>query len=317
MVSPFFTVIIPLYNKGKYIKRTLQSVLSQTFENFEVIVVDDGSTDDGPNKVASIKDSRIRLIRKENGGVSSARNRGITEAKGRYTAFLDADDEWRPEMLSTFYDFFSNHYCQWAVSGFTRRYKNREKDLIFGGTRVVPDALEALAAGLVIWTGAVIIKKDCFTPDFLFNTQVSRSEDREVWIKLACQYPEIGYIGKALAIYNIADTESLTHTAANCSNFDFLSMEERLKDFFKKIPENRQKSLNILIFQFNKRVLLANWIAAANMFRLFDNKILKKYFSKVELSILFYFNFFPIFAKKILSRFIIFKLAFPKKERGT
>ena len=92
MVSIFFSIIIPLYNKAKYIENTIQSVLKQTFKNFEVIVVDDGSTDDGPEKVGLISDCRIRLIRKENGGVSSARNRGIAEARGENIAFLDADD---------------------------------------------------------------------------------------------------------------------------------------------------------------------------------------------------------------------------------
>ena len=152
MNSIFFSVIIPLYNKEKYIQNTLQSVLNQTFENFEVIIVDDGSTDDGPEKVGLISDCRIRFIRKENGGVSSARNRGIAEARGEYIAFLDADDEWRPHALKTFYDFLSTHDCQWAVSGYTRRYKGREKDLIFSKTQIVPDALEALAAGMLIWT---------------------------------------------------------------------------------------------------------------------------------------------------------------------
>lgn len=310
MENPFFTVILPLYNKGKYIVTTLQSVLSQTFEDFEVIVVDDGSTDDGPDKVASIKDSRIRLIRKENGGVSSARNRGIAEAKGNYIAFLDADDEWRPQMLSTFYDFFSNHNCQWAVSGYTRRYKSRQTDLIFGETRVVPDALEAIADGLSIWTGAVIIKRSCFTPDFLFNTQVSRSEDREVWIKLACQYPEIGFIGKALAVYNTGISESLTRTGLNRDEFDFLSMENRVNDFTIVLPEKRKKILKSYFWKFNRNAFLLLWTYKSNLFKNFDIVLLKNHLSKSEIKILTFLNPAPVLIKKIIAKYIRLKARF-------
>ena len=88
------SVVIPLYNKEKYIKRAIESVLNQTFQKFEIIVVNDGSTDKSAEIVQNIKDPRIRLINQKNAGVSAARNRGIQEAKYEYIAFLDADDFW-------------------------------------------------------------------------------------------------------------------------------------------------------------------------------------------------------------------------------
>lgn len=97
---PRVSVIIPLFNKAPFIGRALESIAAQTFTDFELIVVDDGSTDDGARIVEQFSDSRIRLIRQHNAGPGAARNRALAEAKGDYVAFLDADDEWLPEFLS-------------------------------------------------------------------------------------------------------------------------------------------------------------------------------------------------------------------------
>jgi glycosyltransferase involved in cell wall biosynthesis len=96
---PFYTIIIPLYNKEAHIKATLDSVLAQTFENFEVIIVNDGSTDRSMDIISTFKDKRIQIINKKNEGVSTARNLGIKNAKGDFIAFLDADDIWYPTHL--------------------------------------------------------------------------------------------------------------------------------------------------------------------------------------------------------------------------
>ena len=103
------SVVIPLYNKEHQIAETLRSVLEQTFQDFEVVIVDDGSTDKSSEEALKIRDPRIRFVRQENAGVSAARNRGIEEARFDLIAFLDADDRWKPEYLQTQYDLFQKY----------------------------------------------------------------------------------------------------------------------------------------------------------------------------------------------------------------
>ena len=95
------SVVIPLYNKEHAIRHTLEAVLGQTYQDFEIVIVNDGSSDNSVNEAQKVKDQRIRIITQENAGVSAARNRGIEESKYDLIAFLDADDEWKPTYLET------------------------------------------------------------------------------------------------------------------------------------------------------------------------------------------------------------------------
>ena len=99
-MTPRVSVIVPLYNKAPYVRRALDSIARQSFRNFEVIIIDDASTDEGPEIVRAYGDQRIQLITQRNMGPGAARNRGLDVARGEFIAFLDADDEWLPDYLS-------------------------------------------------------------------------------------------------------------------------------------------------------------------------------------------------------------------------
>jgi len=98
-----FSIVIPLYNKQNSIRRAIASVLAQKYPHFELIIVDDGSTDDSFEMASAIQDPRICIVRQENRGGSAARNRGVAEAKYDWVAFLDGDDEWLPDFLMQMY----------------------------------------------------------------------------------------------------------------------------------------------------------------------------------------------------------------------
>ena len=128
--TPLVSVVIPLYNKERVLLKTLESVRKQIFTNYEVVIVNDGSTDRSleiiQNYLNNSDQSKIRLISQVNGGVSAARNRGIEESRGKYIAFLDADDEWLPDFLSSIY-FLLKKYPECDVFGTQYFYKEPER----------------------------------------------------------------------------------------------------------------------------------------------------------------------------------------------
>jgi glycosyltransferase involved in cell wall biosynthesis len=205
------SIVIPLYNKAPYIERALRSVLTQTFGDFEVIVVDDGSTDGGGKIVESIGDNRVKLFRQENAGVSAARNAGIKAAKGEWIAFLDADDEWVPEKLELQMRAISSHLdAAWVAGGY--RYIRAsaggievpQKDFLdewFEDDYLITDALLPLAAGHFFWVVTAMVRRDVLLEFGGFDRSLRIGEELNLWLKLALKYPKILYIRKPLAKY--------------------------------------------------------------------------------------------------------------------
>jgi glycosyltransferase involved in cell wall biosynthesis len=187
--SPYISVIIPTYDRAWILKEAIDSVLVQKFTDFEIIVVDDGSTDDTAALLTAYRD-QITTIHQENRGVSAARNVAIANAKGRYIAFLDSDDLWLTEKLSCQVDFFNSHseavICQtdelWIRNGVRVNPKNRHKKpsgMIF----------ESSLHLCLVSPSAVMIKKSLFDEVGLFNEEFPACEDYDLWLRISLNYP--------------------------------------------------------------------------------------------------------------------------------
>ncbi|MCL2649475.1 MAG: glycosyltransferase family 2 protein [Candidatus Azobacteroides sp.] len=204
------SIIIPLYNKEGSIARTLQTVFNQTCQDFEIVVVDDGSTDKSIDVVKGINDSRIRLISQKNQGVSVARNVGIQEAKYDYIALIDADDEWLPCYLENQVELIKKHPdCQIYASKYEVHDEEGVKPIVLNGipfkeeSGVLSNYFEvATYSSPPLWTSAVCFTKKAIQSVGGFPKGIKLGEDLITWAKLACKY-KIAYSLQVLAVYNI------------------------------------------------------------------------------------------------------------------
>lgn len=202
------TVVIPNYNYGPFIAETLHSVLKQTYQDFEVIVIDDGSKDQSCQIVEDLKlqfKGRLRLIRQKNQGVAVARNTGITAAQGEFIAFLDADDIWLESTLATTMKFLQDNSNYGMVYGNTEFFESKTGKILGRnhgeGSPKIPytgKCVEKLfVRGNFIPLMTVLIRKSIFTYVGLFDPQFRVGEDLDLWMRIAGKY-EIGYIPQVL-----------------------------------------------------------------------------------------------------------------------
>lgn len=199
---PNVSIIIPMYNAEKYIKEAIDSVLKQTYKDFEIIVIDDGSTDNTKSKLLDYG-SQIKYIYQENAGPAVARNRGIKEAKGEYIAFLDADDIWMPEKLERQIRKLKNN-SEFGVIH-TDRLRLEPDGSVKPNEKIVPEGFifEELLRNNFIICSSVLVKKECFNEVGLFDEdRKNRAEDYDMWLRISRKYA-ISFIAEPLIKYRV------------------------------------------------------------------------------------------------------------------
>lgn len=209
------SVVIPLYNKEKQIAHTLQSVLNQTFQDFEIVIVDDGSTDGSIGEVKKFTDPRIRLICQKNAGVSAARNRGIEEAKSDLIAFLDADDEWKPEYLAT-QNYLYQKYPECSVYACNYEFRSIEGKVTPTIIRKLPFTGEdgilsnyfevASCSHPPICSISIMVKKQAIQAIGGFPVGIKVGEDLLTWARLAVKYKMV-YSCRPLSVFCLEGTD--------------------------------------------------------------------------------------------------------------
>ncbi|WP_424769043.1 glycosyltransferase [Paenibacillus sp. sgz302251] len=200
---PFFSVIIPTYNRERYIGKAIRSVLQQTSKDYEIIVVDDGSTDQTA-KIVNSFGSQVRYVYQKNQGPSEARNTGIRLARGTYIALLDSDDQFLPMKLSKNKQFLEkNPNCRFLYSWYYDDRRRRKKRLVRNlksFTNLHQFRLNLYKRKFTIRTSTVVIHHSCFFNIGFFNKRYHYSQDWDLWLRLASLY--LGYCQKIpLAIY--------------------------------------------------------------------------------------------------------------------
>ena len=194
---PTVSIVMPLYNKEQDVSRAINSVLSQTVTDLEIIVINDGSTDKGPDIVRNINDPRIRIIDQKNAGVSAARNRGIKEARSDLIAFLDADDEWKPDFLETILTLRKNYpNCSvFATNYIFRRKNNYSRSTIIRGLPrgfkegILTDYFKiASQSNPPLCSSTVAVTKKAIEAVGGFSEGVRSGEDLLTWARLAVQF---------------------------------------------------------------------------------------------------------------------------------
>ncbi|MCD6018668.1 MAG: hypothetical protein K0S53_1789 [Bacteroidetes bacterium] len=184
---PFFTIIIPTYNRARLIAETLQTVLDQEFQDFEIIIADDGSIDDTSEVVAKINSNKISYFKTENKGVAHARNFGILKAKGNYIGFLDSDDFYEKDHLQNAFEFIQTEdYPELVHLNFN--WGDREKKA-FRKNKLPQTLPDDIFVGCSLHVNSLFVRKDIGQLN-LFNESraLMLSEDWEYFIRMACRY---------------------------------------------------------------------------------------------------------------------------------
>ncbi len=228
-MSPFFSVVIPLYNKEKLIEQTLKSLLNQTFYDFEVIIVNDGSTDSSLKIAKNLIDKRFSIYNQENHGASQARNLGIQKSKGKYIALLDADDFWYnnhllelKKLIETFPKaglFCANYEINYNGKFIKHAAFNFNYDSKY---LIVNDFFSANIINFIPSSSSSAFLKSTFTELGTYNLNLKSGQDIDLWIRFALKH-DIAFNPNLTMRYNKFDDLSLSKSKYNIDRYEYIN----------------------------------------------------------------------------------------------
>ena len=261
MKKGLVSIITPAYNASKYIKETIESVLNQTYDNWELIVINDGSTDDTEKIVNSFKDSRIKLINQENMGVSAARNRGLSEAQGEFITFLDADDILPPNSLEARVKYLQENSDIDLIHGLEINFihPNINNTYKIYDTFALDDLYKRILQldSNISFTPGYLLRMDSIK-DTTFNEGMTHSEDMLYLLKLLKKGIKYSSISKKTYFYRVAHNSAMSN------------LEGWRRGYFKLLQELRNEGID-----YKETILMRIKIAKMLMLYHIRNKNLK------------------------------------------
>lgn len=263
MIKMTISAVLPAYNCEKFIVRAIESVLGQTSPPHEIIVIDDGSTDDTADIVRSFGD-KVILLQQENAGPSAARNAGIKAATGQWIAFLDADDQWLPEHLQhqvavvtkePVLVWSTANYVTCSCSEKRQAPYLRPQDIkrVLGEKQFLNDYLDACRQGISGHTVTMFIQRNVLLEAGLFKEGLHVGEDLDMWWRIAYLYPQIGYEPQPSAIHHLGIPKSLMKK---------MKPWQQHADLIQEHLETARQKQRLDVFQRLATHLLRGWMRA-------------------------------------------------------
>lgn len=248
----FISVVIPVFNRSHLLARTIKSVLRQTYKNFEILIVDDHSTE---NILSVVQNYNVSYLRSAGKGVSAARNTGIRHAKGEWIAFLDSDDEWTPDKLEKQTNSIQKNHLRfvhsdevWMRNGtiFPQKAKHKKS----GGF-----LFEKCAERCVIGASTVLVQKNLLLEMNLFDENFVVCEDFDLWLRISAQ-EEIGFLNEALTIKHGGHPEQLS---LQYHSMDLWRVRALVKHLHRNDLSLQQKAALTSSLKFKANVLLKGY----------------------------------------------------------
>ena len=272
-MSHAVSIVVTCFNYGEYIEGALTSVYNQSFEDYEVIVVDDGSTDNSEEQVRPfLDDNRFRYIKQKNAGQANAKNRGIKESTGEFIAFLDADDLWKKDKLEQQLKLF----------------ENLEVGVVYSKASLIDAQGEPLPMpsqgkylhprrGMIsnylfldnfIWFSSAVVRRECLNKLGLFDESLQMSIDWDLWLRISTRYA-FDFVDEPLLAYRVGHSGQMSQnmvTRQQCS-------DRIMESFLKNFPE-------VVDQKFVKEAYYSTFCTRGRYYRELDRKVSYQYFLK-------------------------------------